>query len=119
MPKYRKNVSQVFGEESLAEVAQKDKQFAPIIKLVQYRNWSTLKNVSPYFYSFKQDLAVTPSGCILYDNRLMIPKALKKLVIDFLHQTHPGQLELLRLADFVWFPCIHRDVTYKAQSCSD
>ena len=49
----------------------------------------------------------------------MIPKALKKLVIDFLHQTHPGQLELLRLADLVWFPCIHRDVTYKAQSCWD
>ena len=26
---------------------------------------------------------------------------------------------MLRLADLIWFPCIHRDVTYKAQSCPD
>ena len=47
----------------------------------------------------------------------MIPKLLKQLVIDSLHQTHPGQLGKLRLADLIWFPCINRDVAYKAQSC--
>ena len=49
----------------------------------------------------------------------MVPKSLKQLVIDSIHQTHPGQLGMLRLADLIWFPRIHRDVTYKAQSCSD
>ena len=49
----------------------------------------------------------------------MVPKSLKQLVIDSKHQTHPGQLGMLRLADSIWLPRIHRDVTYKAQSCSD
>ena len=32
---------------------------------------------------------------------------------------HPGQTGMLRLADLVWFPRIHKDVTAKAQSCGD
>ena len=118
-PQYRKNLCQVFGEEFLAEATQKDKRLAPIIKLIRHRDWNTLKTVSPYLHSLKHDLSVTPSGCILYDNQVMTPKLLKRLVIDSLNQTHPGQLGMLRLADLIWFPCIHRDVTYKAQSCPD
>ena len=75
-----------------------------------------MKTVNPYFYSLKRDLSVTPLGCILFDNRLMVPKSFKQLVIDSIHQTHPGQIGMLRLADLIWFPRIHRDVTYKAQS---
>ena len=119
MPEYRKNLAQVFGEEFLAEATLKDKQLAPLIKIIRERDWNTMKTVNPYFYSLKRDLSVTPSGCILYDNHLMVPKSLKQLVIDSIHQTHPGQLEMLRLADLICFPRIHRDVTYKAQSCSD
>ena len=119
MPQYRKNLSQVFGEEFVAEATQKDRQMAPIIKLIREKDWDTLKKVSPYFYSLKRDLSITPSGCVLYDNRLMIPVSLKQLVINSLHQTHPGQSGMLQIADLVWFPRIHREVTAKAQSCGD
>ena len=119
MPQYRKNLSQVFGEEFVAEATQKDRQMAPIIKLIRDKDWETLKKVSPYFYSLKRDLSITPSGCVLYDNRLKVPTSLKQLVINSLHQTHPGQSGMLQLADLVWFPRIHREVTAKAQSCGD
>ena len=89
MPEYRKHLSQVFGEEFLAEATKKDKQLAPLIKLIEDRDWNTMKTINPYFYSLKRDLSVTPSGCILYDNRVMVPKSLKQLVIDSIHQTHP------------------------------
>ena len=49
----------------------------------------------------------------------MVPSSLKILVIDSFHQTHPGQTRMLRLANLVWFPRIHKDVTTKAQSCGD
>ena len=49
----------------------------------------------------------------------MVPSSLKRLVINSLHQTHPGQSGMLRLRDLVWFPRIHREVTAKAQSCGD
>ena len=117
MPQYRKNLNQVFGEEFVAEATVRDRQLAPIIKLIREKDWDTLKRVSPCFYSLKRDLSITPSGCVLYDNRLMIPSALKQLLINSLHQTHPGQSGMLRLADLVWFPRIHREVTAKAQSC--
>ena len=104
MPQYRKNLCQVLGEEFLADATQKDKNMSPIIKLIKEKDWETLQRVNPYFYSLKRDLAVTPTGCVLYDNRLMIPAAIKQLVINALHQTHPGQTGMLRLADLVWFP---------------
>ena len=91
---------------------------ALITKLIREKDWDTLKRVSPYFYSLKRDLAVKPTGCVLYDNRLMVPSSLKQLVINSLNQTHPCQTGMLRLADLVWSPRIHRDVTAKAQSCA-
>ena len=97
MPQYRKNFSQVFEEEFVAEATQKDWQMTPIIKLIRDKDWETLKKVSPFLYSLKRDLSITPSGCILYDNRLMVPSSLKQLVINSLHQTHPGQAGMLQL----------------------
>ena len=116
MPQYRKNLAQVFGEDFVAEATARDKTMAPIINFTRERDWETLKRTSPYFHSLNRDLSITPSGCLFYDNRLMVPSQLKQLVIDSLHQTHPGQNGMLRLADLVWFPWIHRNVTTKAQS---
>ena len=73
MPQYRKNLSQMFGEKFVCEATQKDRQINPIIKLIRDKDWETLRKVSPYFYSLKRDLSITPSGCVLYDNRLMVP----------------------------------------------
>ena len=61
MPQNRKNLGRVFGEEFLAEATSKEKQLAPILKLIQDRNWSKLKDVSPCIHSLKRDLSVTPS----------------------------------------------------------
>ena len=117
MPQYRKNLAQLFGEEIVAEATARDKTMGPMIKRIKDRDWETLKKTGPYFYSLKRDLSVTPSGCVLYDNRLMIPSLLlKQLIIDALHQTHPGQTGMLRLTDLIWFPRIHRDGATKAQS---
>ena len=82
MPQYRKNLSQVFGEEFVPEATAKNRTMEPIIKLIRERAWETLKRTSPHFYSLKRDLSITPSGCVLYDNILMVPSVLKQLVIE-------------------------------------
>ena len=119
MPQYPKNLAQLFGEEFVAEATARDKTMAPNFKLIRERDWETLKRMGPYFYSLKPDLSITPSGCVLYDYRFMVPSKLKQLVIYSLHQTHPGQTGVLRLADLVWFSRIDRDITTKTQSCGD
>ena len=47
MPEYRKNLAQVFREEFLAEATLKDKQLAPLIKIIRERDWNTMKTVNP------------------------------------------------------------------------
>ena len=56
---------------------------------------------------------------MLYDNKLVTPQQLKQLVIDAIHETHPGQTEMLSLGNLVRFPCIHRSLTAKAQACDE
>ena len=119
MPGYRKHLSQVFGEEFLAEATRQDRTLTPIIKMIRDKDWETLRKSNKYFYSLRKDLAVTSSGCMLYDNKLVIPSNLKQFVIDAIHQTHPGQAGMLSLGNLVWFPCIHRSLTSKAQACEE
>ena len=88
MPDYRKHLSKVFGEEFLAEAAKQDRSLTPIIKMIRERDWESLKKTNKYFHSLRKSLAVMDSGCMLNDNKLVIPRNLKQLVIDAIHQTH-------------------------------
>ena len=56
---------------------------------------------------------------MLYDNKLVIPRNIKQFVIDAIHQTHPGQARMLSLGNLIWFPCIYRSLTSKAQACEE
>ena len=56
---------------------------------------------------------------MLYDNKLVTPRNLKQFDIVAIHQTHPGQADMLSLGNLVWFPCIHRCLTSKAEACEE
>ena len=116
-PNYRANLSRVFGEEFLAEASLKDKNLQNITRLVKSRNWEELKIVSKYYYNLLNDLSVAPSGCLIYDGKLVIPYNLQNLVINAVHRTHPGQVGMMRLANLIWFPQIHRTIALRAENC--
>ena len=116
-PNYRRNLARVFGEEFLAEATLKDKNLQAIIRLVKNHNWEQLKSVSKYYYNLRNDLAVARSGCLLYDGKLVIPYQLQNLVINAVHRTHPGQVGMIRLANLIWFPQIHRTIALRAENC--
>ena len=116
-PNYRLNLSRVIGEEFLAEATLKDKNLQNIIRLVKNHNWDQLKPVSRYYYNLRNDLAVARSGCLLYDGKLVIPHQLQNLVINAVHRTHPGQVGMIRLANLIWFPQIHRTIALRAKNC--
>ena len=119
MPNYRKQLARVFGEEFLAEATRQDSTLTPIIKMIKDKDWESLKKSNKYLYSLRKDLAITESGCMLYDNKLVNPRNLKQIVIDAIHQTHPGQACMLSLGKLIWFPCIHRSLTSKDQTCEE
>ena len=119
MPNYCKQLARVFGEEFLAETTRQDRTLTPIIKMIKDKDWESLKKPNKYFDSHRKGLAITQSGCMLYDNKLVITRNLKQFVIDAIHQTHPGKAGVLSLGNLIWFPCIHRSLKSKAQACEE
>ena len=114
-PHYRLNLMRVFNEEFIAENSKKD--LGPIIDLVIKKDWNTLKKVNSIFYKIYRDLSVTTSGCLLYDNKLVIPAKLRPMVLQTIHSKHPGQAGMLALAKLVWYPHIHSEIVAQAESC--
>ena len=119
MPDYRKLLAKVFGEEFIAEATKQDKSLTPVIRMIMDRDWESIKKSNNFFYSLRKDLSVIETGCMLYDNKLVITRNLKQLVVDAIHQTHPSQAGLLSFGNLVWLPCIHRSLTWKAQACDE
>ena len=114
-PLYRLNLTKVFNEELLSEASQKELKI--IMDYVKTENWEDLKKVNPLYYRIRRDLSVTPTNCLLYDNRLVIPSRLKQLVLDTIHHNQPGQAGMLALAKLIWWPHIHSEIVSKAKAC--
>ena len=98
-PLYRENLNKVFNEEFIAEASRKE--LKPIIDSVIPKNWDNLKIVNPLCYKIRRDLSVTPDNCLVYDHRMVIPNKLKEIVLDAIHNKHPGQVDMLAFAKLV------------------
>ena len=114
-PLYRENLNRVFNEEFIAQASKKE--LSPIIEFVKNSEWEKLKAINPTYYRIRRDLSVSPSGCLIYDNKLVIPNKLKGMVLETIHNKHPGQAGMLALAQLIWYPHIHSDIVAQAQAC--
>ena len=59
------------------------------------------KKLSKQIYAKWRSLSVQ-NGCVILDNKLAIPNALKESVIDVLHFTHPGSWGMTELGQRLW-----------------
>ena len=105
----------VFKEEVIAGHSKKD--LDPIIDMVTNKDWLSLKKANLFYYKTRRVSSVTPTGCLLFDNRLVIPSKLRPLVLQTVHSKHPKQAGMLALAKLVWQPLIHSEKVAQAQSC--
>ena len=114
-PLYRENLNRVFNEEFIAQASKKE--LSPIIEFVKNSEWEKLKAINSTYYRIRRDLSVSPSGCLIYNNKLVIPNKLKGMVLETIHNKHPGQAGMLALAQLIWYPHIHSDIVAQAQAC--
>ena len=115
-----KQLYSVFGENFIAEATRSDPQSKNLFQIIEEKNWDTLNHFSRYcryWHSLKRDLSTTPTGCILYDEKLIIPTQLRKLDMNSIHRNHPGQSGMMHLANLIWFPRIHREIVTLTQNC--
>ncbi|CAI6356579.1 unnamed protein product [Macrosiphum euphorbiae] len=80
-------------------------------------HFSQLNDELKPFYKNRLKLSLE-SGCILFGNRVVIPKRLQVQVLDILHKGHPGIVRCKLLArSYVWWPTIEVDILKYVQSC--
>ena len=70
----------------------------------------------PYFCR-KEELS-TVDGCVLWGSQVFIPTAARSLVVQQLHDCHPGTSKMKSLArSYVWWPGLDDDITRTIQQC--
>ena len=93
----------------------------PVLSLVQdlvLRGWKETDDPSLQPYQIHQNELSVHDGCILWGNRVLVPTAGRKLVLDELHAGHPGVSRIKSLArSFVWWPKMDQDIEERVRDC--
>ena len=67
------------------------------------------------FHSRRSELSVQ-DGCLLWGSRVVIPPQGRALIMEELHETHPGVSRLKSLArSYVWWPGMDSDLERESQ----
>ena len=69
-------------------------------------------------YQRRRDELSVHAGCVMLGNRVVIPVAGRKQIIEQLHQSHPGITRMKGLVrSFVWWPGMDLELENKVKSC--
>lgn len=67
----------------------------------------------------RREALTEKNGCLLFNDRVVIPSLLRTKVLNHLHLAHPGIVRMKALArSYVYWPNIDKDVTDFVQQCS-
>ena len=71
-------------------------------------------------YMRYKDSFFVQDDAVMYQDRVVIPKALRKVVLDTLHAAHQGASSMqLRAQTIVFWPGMTRDIAMKRAACED
>ena len=70
------------------------------------------------FKSNSQDLTIV-KGCIMYRNRVFVPKPLRSKILSQFHEGHPGICHMKSIVRaLIWYPGIDKDVATLVKQCT-
>ena len=93
-----------------------------LLKETVYKGWPPLRKKCPQelweYWNFRCDLVID-DGLVLKGDRIIIPKSLRKQVLDTIHLGHQGETKCILIArESVFWPGITNDVKAMVQACS-
>lgn len=107
-----------------------DKTMCALIQIIQNRRWHEIQKEKfsgsdidvkelILFSNVREELSVTEEHLILRGTKLVVPKALRNLVIQIAHEGHLGIVGTKKLLrEKVWFPNMDQMVEEKIRLCS-
>jgi hypothetical protein len=119
------------GIEQLRKAVKQDSTLQALIEILQNNTWNSLATKQPAdntdidldelkaFKKIQHELSLTPVvDLILRGNRLVIPKQLRKQVIQLAHEGHQGLVKTKKLIrEKVWFPGIDALAAKAVKDC--
>ena len=101
----------------------KDPVLSRVLRYIQtgWPDQITDKKFKPFFFR-KTELSAW-DGCILWGSRMVIPPQGRELVLQELHETHPGCAKMKSLArNYIWWPKMDsaiEDTVKQCQACQE
>ena len=63
--------------------------------------------------------AAVVNNCVIIDNKLAIPEALRQAVLARLHRSHPGQKAMMSASEYIWWPFSNRQIVKTCEKCRE
>ena len=109
-------LSRLFDKLLLAELTSEGFWLDRVRRVIGRGEKQAFEMMGPYMKPLLNQMSVT-DDCILVDNRLAVPVALRSAVRKRFHRGHPGQEAMLSLWNYLWLPHMHKNVVNVAEKC--
>ena len=104
--------------ETVATETEQDHVLSELSKAIQEGFQGSYDRLSQ-FMRYKNSLCIQ-DGVIIYQDRVVIPKSLRHIVLDSLHAAHQGVSSMLMRAQaIVFWPGMSYDISEKRRQCYD
>ena len=107
--------------DKINEETNKDCELQKILKYLRNDSWprKPSQEIKPYA-AIKDELSLERDNIILWGNRVIIPRSLRKEMLKELHHNHPGIVRMKGLARMhMWYPGINKDIENVVQRCEN
>lgn len=113
-----KYISQSLNQDIVREEQQKDTILKKVLNNV-LNGWATNIEEELKYYKKNNEHFGIDHGILYFDDRVVIPKAMKNRILELLHVNHQGMVKMkMNARRMVWWRNMDKDITELVNTCT-